>query len=226
MRFFIIILFFSLTTAAPTATTSSTTSRHIPQSTTTQKGAPHIQSTRVHSIQVITPPFLVTRTRPAAVLPSRTKEPPPFSRPPNRRPPRRSQKTITIVFEVLGGLVGSLLLLGLLRCFYKYKRAPKRDRIAEVYNRHHLQRELAELERNPAILRRPSLREPPPPYVPPPPTYDTAQQGSEMDSIQRAEYSVVPTHSPPSSPPQSRRTTQIPLTAQVSPALIPSMPSG
>lgn len=100
------------------------------------------------------------------VLPFPT-QPPHSSGAPHRQ---SGQKPIFVVFEVVGGLIGSILLIGLLRCCYQYNKAPKRDRITEVLNRHHLQRELAELEQNSHILRRPPLG-PAPPYFPAPPPY-------------------------------------------------------
>ena len=111
-------------------------------------------------------------TRPTLTFPTTTisVSTPFHTRPPSPHP--SSQKPIFVVFEVLGGLLAAGLLLGFLRCCYQYNRAPQRDRIAEILNRHNLQRELEELERNPAILRRPSLREPAPPYFPAPPSYE------------------------------------------------------
>lgn len=136
--------------------------------------SPKIQPTRAPSHTIIlTRPGFASRTFPAVVPgPFHTRPPDPEPGNFNRPHPRARQKPILIVFEVLGGLVALFLLLGLLRCCYQYKKAPKRDRIAEVLNRHRLQRELEELERNPHILRRPSLREPAPPYYPAPPSYD------------------------------------------------------
>lgn len=103
--------------------------------------------------------------------PTRTNDPVvPFHSPSSRH---SGQEPIVVVFEVLGGVLALGFLLCLGRCCYQYRKAPKRDRIAEVLNRHHLQRELEELGRNPEILRRRhSLCEPAPPYCPAPPSYE------------------------------------------------------
>lgn len=128
------------------------------------------------------------------------------------------QKPISIVFEVLGGLFASALILGFIRCYHNYRKTPGRDRIADILQRHHLQRELEELERNPVLLRRhQSLREPAPPYFPRPPSYENPNQRTSMPPVtlgrgedhpqpdNRSQYSAVSTHSPPSTPPMSER---------------------
>lgn len=76
-----------------------------------------------------------------------------------------------VFFEVLGGLVTLIFILGFIRCLYSYKKTPARDRIAALLNRHSLHTEMEELGRR--ARRRDSMqRPPPPPYAPPPPTYD------------------------------------------------------
>ena len=153
------------------------------------------------------------------------------TRPPGPRPTGRfqtNQRPLNIAFEVLGGILAAGMLLGFLRCCYNYRKTPRRDRIADILHRHHLQRELEELERNPAALRRPSLREPAPPYFPRPPSYEHMNSTHQGTAPHRVDYSAVPTYSPPPSPLMSQR---IPLpthavTARPLPDLIPPMPSG
>lgn len=129
---------------------------------------PKTEPTRIPKIitrpQIVTHPSFPTRSIPP-IIPVQTQTP--------HTPSSHSgQKPIFVVFAVLGGVLVSGLLLGLVRCCYQYKKAPGRDRIAEILNRHNLQREMEELERNPRMLRRPSLREPAPPYYPAPPSYE------------------------------------------------------
>ncbi|KAH9482790.1 hypothetical protein JR316_0004890 [Psilocybe cubensis] len=152
----------------------------------------------------------------------RPRPPPPTSTP---LPPRPKHKPILIAFEVIGGLALAGVLLSLIRCYYNYKRTPHRDRIADILQRHHLQRELEELERNPHLLRRPSLREPAPPYFPRPPSYDDLTSGGPLAS--RGVYSAVGTHSPPPSPPMSQIVLPVSTVAvRTPPNLIPPAPSG
>ena len=147
--------------------TSSTISTH-----------PHHSSSHIHTSTLHLPNIHpIPLTRPTFLSgPTRTNHPfvpfPTGATQPSQDSQQSGQKPIFIVFEVLGGLLALGLLLGLGRCCYQYRKAPKRDRIAEVLNRHNLQRELEELERNPQILRRLSLRDPAPPYYPAPPSYE------------------------------------------------------
>lgn len=110
---------------------------------------------------------------PTASQPSRTQLPEPLrtSHKPEDSRRQASQRDVSIT---LGAIAGTFLfgfLLAIFRCIYRYKRPPKRDRIAEVLQRHNLHCEMQELERNPFAFRRPSLREPAPPYFPRPPSY-------------------------------------------------------
>jgi hypothetical protein len=128
---------------------------------------PKTEPTRISRIitpQIVTHPPFPTRTTPP-IIPVQTQTP-------HTPSSHSSQKSIFIVFAVLGGVLVSGLLLGLVRCCYQYKKAPGRDRIAEVLNRHNLQREMEEIERNLQILGRLSPREPAPPYDPAPPSYE------------------------------------------------------
>ncbi|PPQ63430.1 hypothetical protein CVT24_004940 [Panaeolus cyanescens] len=158
---------------------------------------------------VIPPPPRPTHSQPPRPRPRPSGTNPP-SHVPHRdrdRNSRFAQKPIAIVFEVLAGLVGLAILITVLRCLYKYNRAPKRDRIAEVLSRHNLQRELEELERNPLALRRESLREPAPPYFPPPPAYThQLPQPASLPPERPMEYTQLPTSTPPSSPPMQVNT--------------------
>ncbi|OBZ76050.1 hypothetical protein A0H81_03886 [Grifola frondosa] len=111
--------------------------------------------------------------------------PPPSSTPgfatPQSRPSgtRHRQSTIAIVFEVLAGVAGIGIILGLLRCGYSWNRTPSRDRIASLLSRHQLEREMEEIERQQIEQRRPRTRAPPPPYQPAP-AYDSVVASGEV----------------------------------------------
>jgi hypothetical protein len=180
-------------------------------------------TTRPHSVQIISRPTLPTHSRI-----------PPIINPVHTRPPHRTdrfqanQRPLNISFEVLGGILATGMLLGFLRCCFNYRKTPRRDRIADILHRHHLQRELEELERNPVALRRPSLREPAPPYFPRPPSYEHMVSTHQGMAPSRVDYPAAPTYTPPSSPLMSQR---IPLpthavTARLLPDLRPPIPSG
>jgi len=117
-------------------------------------------------------------------------------------PHHKSQTPIIIFFEVLGGIALLVVIVSFIRCFYVYKSTPKQDRIAAILQRHQLQRELEDIERNTQVSRRhgrfPSILEPAPPYVPPPPSYDG--HGHTV----RGNYEGLASTSPPSSPPMSQ----------------------
>lgn len=184
---------------------------------------PHSVPTGGHhqSVEIISRPTLptphsrpITHPRPTGIFHTPT-------------PANSNQSTIAIVFEVLGGLVGLAILYSFFRCCNNYRNTPRRDRIADVLQRHQLQRELEEIERNPAILRRPSLREPAPPYFPRPPSYDDLAPSLMRTAPPRTEYAPLVTYSPPPSPPMSQR----PLpssepTAHRPAEFTPSLPSG
>ncbi|KAF8812312.1 hypothetical protein BYT27DRAFT_7132765 [Phlegmacium glaucopus] len=223
---FFTFIIFHLILIATSASDSTSTSITLSHKTSSHMSAstihpPQIRPTRIssHSIQIITRPTFVSRTFPA-VVPGEPVHTRPPDQPPgplgnsNRRHARPGQKPIFIVFEVLGGLVASILLLGLLRCCYQYNKAPKRDRIAEVLNRHHLQRELEELERNPHILRRPSLREPAPPYFPAPPSYDIITSTPTTADVRYTDVDI-----------RNLQSSQFPSPSR-SPELIPPQPAG
>ncbi|CDO73743.1 hypothetical protein BN946_scf185015.g71 [Trametes cinnabarina] len=100
--------------------------------------------------------------------------PPPTVAPPSRPVPAdKGQPPIAIAFEVLGGVIALLVLLGLLRCFIVWRRTPPRDRIAALVSRHQLEREMEEqererIERLSRALEARRWRPPPPPYQPAP----------------------------------------------------------
>jgi hypothetical protein len=179
---------------------------------TTNPAVASLQRTRTPTPTQTRPRFLtattarqvpVTRPTPSFHLPT---ESPRRSRPTKQE--RQAQQSITIALVVLASLVATSFLVFLLRCAFRIKHVPKRDRVAEIIARHNLQSELAELERNPAVLRRPSLREPAPPYMPRPPSYvDTISRPYEASSQMRGQYAEVPMHSPPSTPPPIAVTT-------------------
>lgn len=187
--------------AEPTSSTGAATRSvpHIPHSSSSRR--PHSSfstsfrtpihtrpTSAVHSFRPTQPPIPIHTEDPLHAV----------------HPHRSSPASIAIIFEVLGGIIAFGVIVSLTRCFYIYKRTPKRDRIAEVLNRHHLQRELAELGRNPVIIRHPSLREPAPPYCPRPPSYDAALT-APVSPPQQAEYEELGTSSPPHSPHLLRR---------------------
>ncbi|KIK06829.1 hypothetical protein K443DRAFT_674114 [Laccaria amethystina LaAM-08-1] len=207
--------------AEPTSSTGAATRSvpHIPPFSSSRR--PHSSSTSFR-----TP----IHTRPtSAVLSFKTTQPsiPIHTEQPLHvvHPHRSSPASIAVIFEVLAGIIAFGVIVSLTRCFYIYKKTPKRDRIAEVLNRHHLQRELAELERNPITIRRPSLREPAPPYFPRPPSYDAALT-APVSPPQQAEYEELGTTSPPHSPHFPRRSWESPPPAHAGPSYIPPIPDG
>lgn len=167
------------------------------------------QTSAVHSFRTTQPSIPIHTGEPLQVV----------------HPHRSSPTSIAIIFEVLAGIIAFGVIVSLTRCFYVYKKTPKRDRIAEVLNRHHLQRELAQLEGNSIIIRRPSLREPAPPYFPRPPSYDAALTAPVSPPSQQAEYEELDTSSPPHSPNFLRRM-ESPPPAHAEPSYIPPIPDG
>ncbi|KAI0335659.1 hypothetical protein GY45DRAFT_1240269 [Cubamyces sp. BRFM 1775] len=81
----------------------------------------------------------------------------------------KGQPPAAIAFEILGGIIALLVVVGLARCYISYLRAPRRDRIASVVDRHQLEREMAErqheeLEGLRRVLEARRWHPPPPPY--------------------------------------------------------------
>ncbi|KAI9000831.1 hypothetical protein BD414DRAFT_532652 [Trametes punicea] len=102
--------------------------------------------------------------------------------PPNFIPPASSpsrdkgQPPVAIAFEVLAGVIALLILLGIARCYIVWRRTPARDRVAAFVDRHQLEREMEEMERErlarlSRALEARRWRPPPPPYQPAP-AYD------------------------------------------------------
>ncbi|KAJ7228360.1 hypothetical protein GGX14DRAFT_612391 [Mycena pura] len=148
--------------------------------------------------------------RPGGMGPTRTGPPGPpappgsapthFHAPPPLPSPQSSPHRTSIaalVFEILGVLAAVLLLLSIARCVYIYKRTPAHDRISTILHRHQLQREMEELERNPARIRG-SIEPPPPPYLRPP-SYENEHtplsRSSRRGSVSYA--SEIPQPQPP-----------------------------
>ncbi|TCD69236.1 hypothetical protein EIP91_008339 [Steccherinum ochraceum] len=104
-------------------------------------------------------------------------------RPPQAGPASRSHRRITtvgLVFACLGGIAATLILFAMARCFYIWRRTPSRDRIAGLLQRHHLDREMEEREREDLTRRMreqaaPRWKPPPPPYQNAP-AYDSVAQ--------------------------------------------------
>ena len=138
----------------------------------------------IHPIPFTRPTFLPGPTRTNHPVPLHT-----GATPLSQDPQQSGQKPIFVVFEVLGGLLALGLLLGLGRCCYQYKKAPKRDRIAEFLSRYSLELELAN-ERRPSPNH--TLPEPAPAYYPAPPSY-------EVTSSPGTNYTDMGTHNLPSS---------------------------
>ena len=87
----------------------------------------------------------------------------------NAASPRRGQSTVALVFEILAGAAGLFIALAVARCVHAYRRAPPRDRIGALVDRHAIQREIEELERGrmerlARALEPYRWRAPPPPY--------------------------------------------------------------
>jgi len=169
-------LSFPLSTAATTTsastTTSTTTTHSSTHSNSTHHASHHIATPTTYQIPTYNPvhPHSAPSPSPAPIVPS----PDISSQSSSSTSGSHSQSPAAIAFEVLGGLAGFALVLGFLRCLYSYKKTPNRDRVAAFVNRHRLEREMEELERNNTFRGR-SYRftpPPPPPYYPKPPSYD------------------------------------------------------
>ncbi|EJF62400.1 hypothetical protein DICSQDRAFT_135993 [Dichomitus squalens LYAD-421 SS1] len=79
------------------------------------------------------------------------------------------QSAVAIAFEVIAGVVGLVVVLALARFLYAYKRTPPLDRVSVYVNRHNLEREMEEMERDRMATFARALesfrwRPPPPPY--------------------------------------------------------------
>jgi hypothetical protein len=179
--------------AAPTSSSSDT---DIPSSTTIHRNTT-ATNTRIHGSSVhLTPRPTHTPKLTFAPQPTFTQHHPPVTKPSNTSDSSKfshghlSHSLVTIIFAVLGGVVGFGFFLCLIRFLHNYSKTPPPDRITGVVNRYQLQRELEELERNP--LRRASLREPPPPYFPRPPSYSARPSSYAEIVTVTGSPSVVP----------------------------------
>jgi len=207
------------TIAAPSISSSLSNSKSSSSSSYTTR-IPFVHTTtRAHSVQIISRPTLPTHSQnPSTTNPVHTKAS-------GSHRFQSNQKPIYIAFEVLGGILATGMLFGFLRCCYNYRKTPRRDRIADILHRHNLQRELEELERNPVALRRPFLREPAPPYFPRPPSYEQMNSIPQGIAPPQVDYSVLPTYTPPPSPPMLQRI-PLPTHGRPLPDVIRPRPSG
>jgi len=145
----------SLSLAIPSTTHGNRTHAPVHGSSTKSHTASHTVPFTFHHV----PPGMVTTAPP---------RPNPVNTP---VAPSHHQSTAAIAIESVVGFIALVVLALLLRCFYKWKRAPRRDRIAALLSRHQLEREMEELEREDLErrmrqVRRSSLyRPPPPPYL-------------------------------------------------------------
>jgi len=190
-----------------TSVPNNTSSSHSHAAPTIHLPPEHPTHASMHTIEIHP-----THTFPAGTIipaPLHTRPPHPPPRPPPPPPPQQSgQKPIFVVFEVLGGLVASALLLGLLRCCYQYNKAPRRDRIPEFLSRHRLEQEMNERERGLNARERGlnGMEQDPlncvaaPAYVPRPPSYKTISRPTTPNST---DYTDLDTRNSPSSPTQS-----------------------
>ncbi|KAF9534779.1 hypothetical protein CPB83DRAFT_888745 [Crepidotus variabilis] len=110
----------------------------------------------------------------------------------------RTQQSLITALAVIGGLAAFIFFIAILRCSIKFKKAPKRDRIAEIVQRHNLDCEMGILERNTLGIRRFSPQEPAPPYTPRPPSYSQANSSSSapsdtLDNDQPTRSPTIPT---------------------------------
>jgi hypothetical protein len=119
----------------------------------------------------------------------------------SRHPP-----AVAVAFEVIGGLLGLLVLFGVIRCLVSYGRTPDHDRVAAFIDRHRIQREMEELEgqQYQSFMRRSSMNGPaPPPYLPRPPSYHGHHDEASASTPLNSSYNLHSDGSPPSSPPST-----------------------
>lgn len=188
--------------ATPTVSSfhSTLSSSQSPNTTSSHSTTPFSSIRRPTSSPVTSPNDVIRHSFTMTRGPSttRTRFPDPVSSSHTEKHRSTGQKPIAIFFEVLCGLVLFGLMIALLRCFCSYRRTPTQDRIAAVVNRHHLEREMRDIERSINVRRHSSLREPaPPPYFPPPPTYLESSISSSTRSAYTTDYSEIPPSSPP-----------------------------
>lgn len=202
-------------TSASTSTIETGSSTPPKQSTSPSSlshftATPKNTKTRTHSLHILSTAdatHIASQDRPPAATP------PPFTHHQPQTTPlpsHHTQSPVVIAIEVLAGLAVLTIAFFLARCYISYRRTPSRDRVASLIHRHQLQREMEEMERNPADYRRSYGEPPPPPYFPRPPSYDVPTPSTP----QRATYVPVGITSPASTPPSSpsiRASTPIPV---------------
>ncbi|KAH9943264.1 uncharacterized protein BXZ73DRAFT_97314 [Epithele typhae] len=119
---------------------------------------------------------------PSAGAPEQSRPHPHVSGAGARPPGGRHQSRVTVALEIIAGLTGLVLASALFRCVYSYRRAPARDRIAALVDRHTLQREVEESERGRIVRSLHATWRPPPPRYEPAPEYDAvAPAGDSID---------------------------------------------
>ncbi|KAH9899663.1 hypothetical protein C8Q73DRAFT_787527 [Cubamyces lactineus] len=151
------------------ATQTDISDRHSASATSTGK-------TSSHSILILPTPhshphptWSYTPGHPIPITHHWQPSPPPTNIPHANSSSDKAQPPVAIAFEVLGGIIALLVVAGLARCYISYLRAPRRDRIASVVDRHQLEREMAErqqeeLEGLRRVLEARRWHPPPPPY--------------------------------------------------------------
>ncbi|KAI0082350.1 hypothetical protein K474DRAFT_500607 [Panus rudis PR-1116 ss-1] len=134
----------------------------------------HTHATSFHPVHNRTLSFPLTHHRPAPTF-RPTADPPANT---DSQPRSHRQSTVAIVFETFAGIIGLIFFILFMRCIYRWKTAPPRDRIAALLSRHQLEREMEELEREQIArrARRGSIIRPPPPPYQHAPAYETVIQ--------------------------------------------------
>ena len=173
--------------------------RLLPTNASTTMALPtnrHSNSTH-HPPSNATHNFTRTPTSTHLPFPYQTIQPAPLKPPP--KPPGSGNATSASgnhtniaqrFFEVLGGIVGAVILLSVLRCIYVYRKTPPTNRSNP---------EVTERDRLMALLRTVPWRSPPAP--PPPPPYQHAPEYSTVVDNRNEQWEPQPpdrTHDPAS----------------------------
>ncbi|KZT29246.1 hypothetical protein NEOLEDRAFT_1238709, partial [Neolentinus lepideus HHB14362 ss-1] len=162
-------------TASSALTSIQSTLDHasLRQSTLRSGGASshHMPMTTVSSSYTV--PNIITRV-PSPIVTNHPPNPPisHFSPRPGRNRPSGPSPGL-IIGVVVGGIVGTVVLLSFARCLYSWRKQPARNRIAEVMNRHQVHREMEELAREDLEAFAASVRRAPSP--PPLPLYNDSR---------------------------------------------------
>lgn len=163
------------------------------------------------------PTFPPSPEAPPHTVPRPPPPPPPHWHP---APPRHHSDggmIIGIVFGVVGGLAAVFALFALGRCFHSWRRTPGADRIRTALDRHYLEAEMAERERE-DIERRVHAMPWRRPRQPPPPPY---QHAPEYESV-----AVGPSSSSPALHADMRSGDAPPLSSEATPPPSPSPSHG